>query len=62
MQQIDREKQRFVASLRCSDVRLSVTTTFDAMKSTVFQRFLCHMQEREVALRSFGNGKNESWI
>ena len=62
VQQIDGEKQRFIASLRCSDLRLTLISKFDEMKDRIFQRFLCRIQEEDMALQSLWSGGVTAWL
>lgn len=56
MVELDEEKERFLVSLRCSDLRLSLTNPPEVMEEKVTSQFEDFLQEREHVLQQLQAG------
>ena len=49
--ELDEEKERFLLTLRCSDLRLSLTIPAEEVGESVVRQFECFLEERERVLQ-----------
>ena len=50
--ELDREKQRFLVTLRCSDLQLSKESSFSDWSKSLLSEFESYLNEREIVLQS----------
>ena len=52
--ELDKEKERFLVTLRCSDLRLSISSSVEKVEDELFSQFENFLNEREFALKQLG--------
>ena len=51
--ELDQDKQRFLVTLRCSDLQISrESSTFSEWSKSLLSQFECYLKERETVLKS----------
>lgn len=54
---MDKEKERFLVTLRCSDLRLSLSSSAEKVEDELFSQFEIFLHERECVLKQLGTSK-----
>ena len=51
---MDKEKERFLVTLRCSDLRLSISISAEKVEDELFSQFENYLDQREFVLKQLG--------